>query len=424
MARMIRHPALATRTAREALKPRKAPYWFPLDQGCALGYYRGMTGGAWWARCRDAEGNYASEKIALADDREDADGHAILGFYQAQTKARDWIAQQVRMRRGGGEAGPFTVAKACDEYLASFGDHRPASREHVEAVIEAHIRPKLGAIKCSELSSPRIRQWHEQVARTPARKRSKAGAPVAYFDAPTDAEGMRKRRVTANNILTVLKAILNAAWRNERIANDDAWRRVRAFRNVNQPRIRHLTAAEARRLVNATDEQFRPMVNAALLTGCRYGELRTLRVSDYDPERQTIYVRMSKSGKPRHVPLTEEANRFFQHVTLGKAADAHPLHKRNGSPWGKSEPSRYMARACLAASIEPAIGFHILRHTFASLALMHGVSLEIIAKTLGHADTRITERHYAHLAPSYVHEVIRAKMPALGTVEHSNVVAL
>ena len=38
----------------------------------------------------------------------------------------------------------------------------------------------------------------------------------------------------------------------------------------------------------------------------------------------------------------------------------------------------------------------------------------------GHAGTRMTERHYAHLSPSYVAETIRASFPTLGIVEKSN----
>ena len=47
--------------------------------------------------------------------------------------------------------------------------------------------------------------------------------------------------------------------------------------------------------------------------------------------------------------------------------------------------------------------------------------MPVIAKQLGHADTRMTERHYAHLSPSYIAETIRAKFPTLGIVEPSNV---
>lgn len=49
------------------------------------------------------------------------------------------------------------------------------------------------------------------------------------------------------------------------------------------------------------------------------------------------------------------------------------------------------------AIITPAIGFHELLHTYASLLAQAGADLLIISKLLGHADTRIISRHYAHL---------------------------
>jgi len=66
----------------------------------------------------------------------------------------------------------------------------------------------------------------------------------------------------------------------------------------------------------------------------------------------------------------------------------------------------------------------VLRHTYASLLVMNGAPLQVVASNLGHADTRMTERHYAHLAPSYVAEQIRKFAPKLGTVEPSAVVAI
>jgi integrase len=50
--------------------------------------------------------------------------------------------------------------------------------------------------------------------------------------------------------------------------------------------------------------------------------------------------------------------------------------------------------------------------------------LQVVAANLGHADTRMTEKHYAHLAPNYVAQVIRATMPKLGLVEPTNIAAL
>ena len=80
-----------------------------------------------------------------------------------------------------------------------------------------------------------------------------------------------------------------------------------------------------------------------------------------------------------------------------------------------------MRAACEAAKITPAIGFHILRHTHASRLAVKGVGSAVIAAQLGHSDTRMTERHYAHLAPSYIGETVRANFSALGIVEPSNV---
>ena len=60
------------------------------------------------------------------------------------------------------------------------------------------------------------------------------------------------------------------------------------------------------------------------------------------------------------------------------------------------------------------MNFHVLRHTHASHLAMKGVGLGVIAAQLGHADTRMTEKHYAHLAPSYVADTNRAHFPTFG----------
>jgi integrase len=83
----------------------------------------------------------------------------------------------------------------------------------------------------------------------------------------------------------------------------------------------------------------------------------------------------------------------------------------DGSAWQKSEQARPMTEACTNGRIKPAISFHILRHTWASLSVMAGVPLMVVAKNLGHADTRMVEKHYGHLAPSFVADAIRAGAP-------------
>jgi hypothetical protein len=55
---------------------------------------------------------------------------------------------------------------------------------------------------------------------------------------------------------------------------------------------------------------------------------------------------------------------------------------------------------------------------------MRGVPLAVIAAQLGHSDTRMVEKHYGHLSPSYVAYTVRAAFGSLGLVEPTNVTPL
>jgi integrase len=147
-------------------------------------------------------------------------------------------------------------------------------------------------------------------------------------------------------------------------------------------------------------------------------------VGDFNPDSGTVFVGQSKSGKARHVVLTGEGQKFFEILTAGRPGDTLMLHHADGSAWGASHQIRPMAEVCRAANITPAAGFHIIRHTAASHWVMSGVPLNVVAHNLGHADTRMTERHYAHLAPSYVAETIRKFAPDFGTADVAGVVPL
>jgi integrase len=83
-----------------------------------------------------------------------------------------------------------------------------------------------------------------------------------------------------------------------------------------------------------------------------------------------------------------------------------------------------MHEAVARAKITPPISFHGLRHTWASLSAMNKVPLMVIAGNLGHADTRMVEKHYGHLAPSYITEAIRAGAPRFGEQAATGVVPM
>jgi integrase len=207
------------------------------------------------------------------------------------------------------------------------------------------------------------------------------------------------------------------AYRERRCASDDAWRQVRAFREADAARLRYLSDDEARRLTNVCPADFRALVTAALLTGCRYGELTALIVDDFNPDVGTIRIPLSKSGKPRHVVLPQEGRDFFATLTDNQSGSARMFLRNNGRPWGKSEQQRPLSAACGAASIDPPVNFHGLRHTYASRLAMRNVPLTVIAAQLGHADTRMVEKHYGHLSAGYVAQSVRAAFGTLGIVE-------
>ena len=136
----------------------------------------------------------------------------------------------------------------------------------------------------------------------------------------------------------------------------------------------------------------------------------------------TVLVRTSKAGKVRHIELTAEGLEFFNETTAGRAGSELLFH-RNNTAWGKSHQQRPLTEACRAARITLAASFHTLRHTYASLMVMDSVPLMVVARNLGHADTRMVEKHYGHLATSYVREAIRAASP-LGIVDAVEVVPI
>ena len=74
--------------------------------------------------------------------------------------------------------------------------------------------------------------------------------------------------------------------------------------------------------------------------------------------------------------------------------------------------------------VEPAVGFHQLRHTYASLLAQAGADLLTISKLLGHADTRITSRHYAHLCDKTLANAVNRFLPNFGVSPADNVTSL
>ncbi len=419
---------ITTKTARARLRVQPAAYPRALKpKQLTLLYSKTKAGeaGKWITQTylglnEEGKPRHTKKNIGIADDLQAPDGEHILTFTQAQQKALDTHDKQLKAKKAGTHTGPLTVQDVTTSYLRHLKAHgQPA--DHAERRIRVHILPALGRLQVDELTTHRLVRWRDAMAAEPARLRTAKDKPQRWRDAPLTPDEQRARRATVNRTVTVLKAALNRAFKAGRLHDDTAWRRLEPFGKVDVARPGFLSPQEAQRLINAAPPDFRAVVRAALYTGARYGELCRLVVADF--QRNRLVIRKSKSGKPRDIRLQEEAVAFFQQLTLGRPSGETLLLRPDAQPWGPSHQARPMRAACEAAKLTP-IGIHQLRHTWASQAVMSGLPLLLVAENLGHADTRMVEKHYGHLTQSYKDEMFAKHAPRFGSPEESNIVPM
>ena len=410
MAKTVREAKLESRAARSRLAVSQKPYYRLIDQGLHLGYRKNASGGKWVVRWYSGGQRYHVETLASADDVRDPDGLTVLSFSQAQLRARE-RALELSHSAAGMEVrkGPYTVRAAIEEYLA-WVDHNRKSGKDSRTRAHAYILPSLGDAEIAKLTTPQLRKWLQTMAESPARIRSAKGNDQRHKEL-NSADAKRRRKATANRVFTILRAALNQAWREGKVGSDQAWRRVKPYPSVNAARVHYLLKDEAVQLIKGCSPEFRTLVQAALATGARYGELVASRSADFNRQSGTLHIHHSKTGPGRHVVLTEEGTELFTRLAHGKSASDAMFLRKDGNTWGKNHQTRPMREACKAANINPPISFHGLRHTYASLSVMNGVPLMVLAKNLGHSDTRMVEKHYGHLAASYIRDAIRNGAP-------------
>jgi integrase len=228
-----------------------------------------------------------------------------------------------------------------------------------------------------------------------------------------DPETIRKRRDTANRIFNDLSALLAMAYENGHCESKRAWETVQKLEKVGKAKNEYLSVEEAKRFLAACAPDIRDLVRAGLATGCRYMELARMTPAAYDRAIKAVSVRQSKTGKTKHVFLTDDEARFFTRAAAGKERTDLLFRQADGSPWVKSAQQPRMRAALKAAGIKSHVRFHDLRHTFGSLLAQKGVSIQVVANQLGHSGTRVAEEHYAHMSPDYIASQVRGAKPKL-----------
>ena len=409
-----RRSSLATRTSRADLPASDAPEWEVVSPGVRLGYRRGRgtqaRGGAWLAASRAPDGKRVQTKLGQADDVATAGTAGVLTHDQAKDAARVWA----KTLKAGAAASPaLTVAEVLDRYFEARAAEGMKSLYDARSRARLHIRPKLGSTRLVDLTVDKLRRWRDGLVAAPKQRRTgrfAAKVNTVVVDL-SDSEAARRRRDTANRTLTTLKAALNWAHGHRLVEDDTAWRLVKPYRNTTSARVRFLAPKEQQALLDVATGDLRDLVAAALMTGARFGELSRLVTQDFDAVSGQVFIAESKSGKARHIPLTAGGRALFERLAADRRNGA-ALLRRDGEAWKPATYQRGFKAALKAAGLED-VSLHELRHSYASTMVRAGAPLIVVARALGHADTRMVDKHYAHLAPSYVADVIRSTAPNL-----------
>ena len=267
-----------------------------------------------------------------------------------------------------------TVAALCDRFFEQhvLENCKPSTQGEYRRAIELFIKPAIGSFKTVDVERKDIADLHQK---------------------------HRDKPYQANRTLGVLSKMFNLAeiW-GLRSDGSNPCRHVPKYREVKRERF--LSSVELQRLgvtlaeVEA-DGSESPYVVAAfrllILTGCRLGEIQTLRWDYITPKGMELPD--TKTGA-RRIPLPEAARAVLDslestvgnpYVIEGKLEGSHVTDLQH--PW-----RRIRDRAEL-----PGVRIHDLRHTYASNAVSGGMPIQMVGKLLGHSQIQTTMR-YAHLA--------------------------
>lgn len=355
-----------------ALKPRREPYWgAPLGRGRVLGYRKiDADTGSWVARMRDEHNRKVYQRLGF-----DA---PAFGYEQAHAAALAWF----NGRDAGVEDGETTVAGACREYVTDRREKKSAACAHdAEKRFERTVYDTpFGSMKVAKLRTPRVEEWRRKL-------------------------GLKK--AASNRTLTALKAALNLAVTNRRVHAELAreWADVKPLDGATSRRSLFLDVAQRRALLERTQGALRDLIEAAILTGARAGELTSATRRQFD-ERTGTMTFTGKTGT-RTVPLSPAAGKLFARLAKSKLPGARLLMRDDGRPWAHSDWDELVREAAQAAGLphgaRTGTCLYTLRHSFITQALTDGMSTLDVARMTG-TSVAMIEKHYGHLVLSAARE--------------------
>ena len=346
------------------LRPREREYTIWDTRIAGLGVRVRPSGGASFILLRTADGR--SRRLSLGSvtsrgvDDIRRDCHSLMATRDSNTATE--ISREIPLFRD------FVAGRWKETH---FPRYKPSTRSGVNAALANQLIPNFGSTPLDRITRSQVLRW---------------------FDAYSEiAPG------GANHALHLFRQILNFAITCGLIAINPA-RGVKVNRRTAPTRF--LAREELRRLHQALDEHSRKgsgsrqqadIIQLLLLTGCRRGEILTLRWCEVNGD--SLSLGDTKTG-PRTVYLNAQARRIIERQPRGESPFVFPSLRFPDRP--RSPYLQLWNSVRREVGIED-VRLHDLRHSFASHAVMSGVPVPVVSRLLGHSNVRMTLR-YAHLS--------------------------
>ena len=291
------------------------------------------------------------------------------------------------------EVQRMTLAEFLDRWLASIeATVAPSTYTRYKCSIEQQIKPHLGSLRLALIAPLHVEQLYSLLAKGEASARTRQLAGVTLGVALRHA--VRLKLIGSNPCREIAKPRVK---RREMKCWDSA--QIAAFLKV------------------AKGDRLHAMYVLALGAGLRQGELFGLAWADVDFDGCALTVQRSleelngklrlkepKSGKGRRVDLPAFVVKALQDHRAAMLAEgniAGPVFCDSlGGHLRKGNVLRRSFSKLIETSKLPAIRFHDLRHSHATMLLAAGENVKVVSERLGHANIRITLDTYAHVLPT------------------------
>lgn len=368
-----------TVTAREKITPRRDPYWQRVSRGLYVGFRKmsAETSGTWFARYRDERNAQLRQTLGALENHP-----ASERFDKAVAAARAWISASAM----GETLGSHTVKDACDAYTSK-------------------IRQLKGDNAANDLGA-RYRRW---ISKDPIRsialhkltQDNVSALRKRMTEAPVHIGRMGKIRTrskdTVNRDMAAVRAALNMAFDEGKVASTAAWRKpLAAFKNVSRRRDVYLDREQRLRLIQCCPPDLARLVRGLSVLPLRPGALAALTVADFDARVAVLKIGKDKSGGDRKLKLPPAIAEFLKDAAAGRPRAAPLFIRDDGLAWNKDLWKKPIKAATAAADLPTSTVAYALRHSAITDLVHAGLDLLSVAQISG-TSVAMIEKHYGHL---------------------------